>query len=154
MKLTSMMVIGMAVVMRNPGGESLRMLHEWICQHLAEHKHPPRWYLLDDSAVRVRRAVFVAFPHRGTYAAHCAWGEGRPEMMPGSAFLDTLNDSYSAFALRLAEPYDDWREYSYEEQVALQRMRRSAAFQYRGVYNIWRSPAPYAVLTSWILLIM
>jgi pimeloyl-ACP methyl ester carboxylesterase len=40
----------------------------------------------------VRRAVFVATPHRGTWAALLAWGGGRSEMMPGSAFLAQLGE--------------------------------------------------------------
>jgi triacylglycerol esterase/lipase EstA (alpha/beta hydrolase family) len=50
-----------------------------------------RWYLLEISDAPVRRAAFIGSPHRGTYSAHLAWGGGRAEMMPGSAFLDTLN---------------------------------------------------------------
>lgn len=50
-----------------------------------------RWYLLRDEAIAVRRLVFLATPHRGTLAAHLAWGEGRDEMMPDSPFLDSLN---------------------------------------------------------------
>jgi pimeloyl-ACP methyl ester carboxylesterase len=50
-----------------------------------------RWYLLRDDAVAVRRLAFLATPHRGTLAAHLAWGDGREEMMPESPFLDTLN---------------------------------------------------------------
>jgi triacylglycerol lipase len=50
-----------------------------------------RWYLLRSDAVPVRRVVFLATPHRGTMAAHLAWGESREEMIPESAFLDSLN---------------------------------------------------------------
>lgn len=50
-----------------------------------------RWYLKGPGAAVVRRAVFVASPHRGTYAAYLAWGEGGREMEPESPFLDTLN---------------------------------------------------------------
>lgn len=50
-----------------------------------------RWYLLWEDAVPVRRVAFLATPHRGTLAAHLAWGPGRDEMMPESAFLDSLN---------------------------------------------------------------
>jgi pimeloyl-ACP methyl ester carboxylesterase len=50
-----------------------------------------RWYLLTRRAAPVRRAVFIASPHRGTLSAHLAWGGGRDEMMPDSPFLDTLN---------------------------------------------------------------
>jgi triacylglycerol lipase len=40
---------------------------------------------------RVRRVVFLATPHRGTWAAYFAFGEGRAEMLPGSDFLRDLN---------------------------------------------------------------
>ena len=39
----------------------------------------------------MRRAIFIASPHRGTLTAHLAWGEGRDEMMPESGFLESLN---------------------------------------------------------------
>lgn len=50
-----------------------------------------RWFMLQPGSPHVRRVVFVASPHRGTYSAYVAWGEGSREMKPGSAFLDTLN---------------------------------------------------------------
>jgi len=49
-----------------------------------------RLYLRDHPG-KVRRVVFLATPHRGTYAAYLAFGRGRAEMLPGSAFLDSLN---------------------------------------------------------------
>jgi triacylglycerol lipase len=50
-----------------------------------------RWYLKTRAGAPVRRAVFIASPHRGTLTAHLAWGEGREEMMPESEFLAALN---------------------------------------------------------------
>lgn len=50
-----------------------------------------RWYLKTREGAPVRRAVFLASPHRGTLTAHLAWGEGREEMMPESEFLAALN---------------------------------------------------------------
>lgn len=38
----------------------------------------------------VRRVVFLATPHFGTYSSLVAWGEGAREMYPGSDFLLTL----------------------------------------------------------------
>ncbi|MGH7503199.1 MAG: esterase/lipase family protein [Longimicrobiales bacterium] len=38
----------------------------------------------------VRRAVFLATPHYGTWMAWLAWGDGGREMRPGSAFLHRL----------------------------------------------------------------
>jgi triacylglycerol esterase/lipase EstA (alpha/beta hydrolase family) len=39
----------------------------------------------------VRRAVFVATPHRGTWMARFAWGQGAREMRPGSDLLQELD---------------------------------------------------------------
>ena len=41
-------------------------------------------------------------------------------------FVDTLNEHYAQFCTRMDRPYDDWRAFSYEEQVALQELRRAA----------------------------
>ncbi len=41
----------------------------------------------------VRRAVFLATPHRGTVVGHLAWGEGGGEMKPDSEFLTDLNSA-------------------------------------------------------------
>ncbi len=40
--------------------------------------------------VDVRRVVFLATPHFGTYSSLVAWGEGAREMYPGSRFLLSL----------------------------------------------------------------
>lgn len=50
-----------------------------------------RYYLQSGGADDVRRVVFLATPHRGTYAAYVAWGAGGREMAPGSDFLLSLN---------------------------------------------------------------
>jgi len=50
-----------------------------------------RWALNGPFAPPVRRVVFLATPHRGTWAAYVAWGAGGDEMEPGSPFLDSLN---------------------------------------------------------------
>jgi triacylglycerol lipase len=47
----------------------------------------------------VRRAVFLATPHRGTWAAFLAWGRGGSEMRPASDFLEQL-DSVAAAHVR------------------------------------------------------
>ncbi len=59
-----------------------------------------------DEAVRVRRAVFLGTPHRGTVVAVLSWGDGGREMVPGSVFLNRLNagppvpDGVQALAVR------------------------------------------------------
>jgi len=49
-----------------------------------------RYYMQNDGAGKVRRVAFLATPHRGTYTAYLAWGDGGQEMHPGSAFLMDL----------------------------------------------------------------
>jgi hypothetical protein len=43
--------------------------------------------------------------------------------------VDTLNEYYSDFYARMDKPYDDWRAYSYEEQVALDSLNRSSTLK-------------------------
>lgn len=50
-----------------------------------------RWYLRLRPRPPVRRVAFLASPHEGTLSAHFAWGEGGDDMLPESAFLDSLN---------------------------------------------------------------
>jgi len=40
--------------------------------------------------------------------------------------VDTLNEHYGEFVTSMEEPYDNWRAFSYEEQVALAELRRQA----------------------------
>jgi triacylglycerol lipase len=49
-----------------------------------------RYFLQNGGGEAVRRVVFVATPHRGTWTAYLAWGEGGREMQPGSLFLMDL----------------------------------------------------------------
>jgi hypothetical protein len=44
-------------------------------------------------------------------------------------FVDTLNQHYANFYGEMEEPYDSWRKYSYEEQMALDAIRRKARTQ-------------------------
>jgi hypothetical protein len=41
-------------------------------------------------------------------------------------FVDTLNEHYADFYERMDAPYDDWRTYSYEEQVAYDALRKES----------------------------
>lgn len=52
---------------------------------LAVRKH------LVEGATGIRKAVFLATPHRGTMTAYLAWGEGGEEMQPGGPFLLDIN---------------------------------------------------------------
>jgi hypothetical protein len=41
-------------------------------------------------------------------------------------FVDTLNEYYADFQLRMEGPYESWRQWSYEEQLNLRQIRRAA----------------------------
>jgi len=41
-------------------------------------------------------------------------------------FVDTLNDYYQGFYERMGAPYANWRQYSYEEQAALDKINRES----------------------------
>ena len=60
-----------------------------------------RHLLVRIDASAVRRAVFLATPHRGTYTAYFAWGDGGLEMQPGSEFLQGLDAPTPVPALAL-----------------------------------------------------
>ncbi len=49
-----------------------------------------RWYLGNDPTAPVRRVIYLATPHAGTWLAHAAGGPGAIEMRPGSEFLRQL----------------------------------------------------------------
>jgi acyl-CoA synthetase (AMP-forming)/AMP-acid ligase II len=40
--------VGMAVVLTNSEGSTIRALHSWMRSQLAEHKMPMRWWLVDE----------------------------------------------------------------------------------------------------------
>ena len=44
-------------------------------------------------------------------------------------FVDTLNEYYADFHAQMDAPYDSWRAYSYEEQVALEKLNRAAKWE-------------------------
>jgi oxalate---CoA ligase len=40
--------VGLAVVLKDRGDDTVRALHQWMTQHLAEFKMPHRWWLIDE----------------------------------------------------------------------------------------------------------
>ena len=44
-------------------------------------------------------------------------------------FVDTLTEYYANFHARMSEPYDNWRRFSYEEEVAARKLKRKARMQ-------------------------
>ncbi len=59
--------VAMAVVMRDRSPEALASLHDWMRQHLAEHKMPVRWHLLEEIPRTSRGKI-----NRDTVARDCA----------------------------------------------------------------------------------
>jgi hypothetical protein len=41
-------------------------------------------------------------------------------------FIDTLNEHYADFYARMDKPYDDWRGYSYQEEIAADAIKRES----------------------------
>ncbi|MEM7582451.1 MAG: hypothetical protein AAF560_03650 [Acidobacteriota bacterium] len=44
-------------------------------------------------------------------------------------FVDTLTEYYANFHAQMSEPYDNWRKFSYEEEVARRKLKRQARTQ-------------------------
>ena len=44
-------------------------------------------------------------------------------------FIDSLNEYYADFYLHMGEPYDDWREISFDEELQLRKLRREATLE-------------------------
>ena len=44
-------------------------------------------------------------------------------------FVDTLNEYYANFYAQMDDAYDEWRQFSYEEEEALREIRRAARWQ-------------------------
>jgi acyl-CoA synthetase (AMP-forming)/AMP-acid ligase II len=40
--------VGLALVLDDSSDRMVSDLYEWVHQHLAEHKHPAQWFLLDE----------------------------------------------------------------------------------------------------------
>jgi hypothetical protein len=96
----------------------------------------------------VARLRFAASMAPDPYAGYLATGKGgraRVERLPAAddpmiarvsairdrdqMFVDTLNEYYADFYARMDKPYDDWRAYSYTEQVALDSINRASTLK-------------------------
>ncbi len=44
-------------------------------------------------------------------------------------FVDTLTEYYANFHAQMSEPYDNWRQFSYDEEVARRKQKRTAMLQ-------------------------
>jgi len=70
--------VGVAIVLRRSDAAALRALYEFTALHLAKHKLPRRWYLLDTIPRTSRGKV-----NRGTVAETCAGLESVNPAPPG-----------------------------------------------------------------------
>ena len=59
--------VGLAVVLKTPGDENVRALHDWLARHVGKHQMPARWYLLDDMPRTSRGKI-----NRSQVAQKCA----------------------------------------------------------------------------------
>lgn len=78
-------------------------------------------------------AEYLELNRKGRYEVQRLPADDDPMMMRVAQirerdymFVDTLNEHYSEFCVSMEEPYDNWRSFSYEEQVALAELRRQA----------------------------
>jgi hypothetical protein len=78
-------------------------------------------------------APFLKSGRSGHYALLRLPAEGDPMVRRVSEirdrdqmFVDTLNDYYTSFYERMGAPYSNWRQYSYEEQAALDKINRES----------------------------
>jgi hypothetical protein len=87
-------------------------------------------------AVQLAPEVFgdyITLNRKGRYDVERLPSEGDP-MMERIArlresdylFVDTLNEHYNDFYLRMGNPYHEWRSYSYKEVMALRQVKRDA----------------------------
>lgn len=44
-------------------------------------------------------------------------------------FIDTLTEYYANFSAQMNEPYENWRKFSYDEEVAARKLKRKARWQ-------------------------
>ena len=73
-------------------------------------------------ADRSGRFELVRMPAEGDPMAHrVSQIHDRDQML-----VDTLNDYYLSFYERMGSPYSNWRQYSYQEQAALDKIKRES----------------------------
>ena len=108
----------------------------------ARDKRKPRELAEVREVARLRFAASMAPEPFAAYLATGKKGRARVERLPAAddpmiariaairerdhMFVDTLNEYYADFYARMDKPYDDWRAYSYTEQVALDSINRAS----------------------------
>ncbi len=111
----------------------------------ARDKRKPAELTAAKEVARLRFAASMAPDPYAAYVATDKKGRSRVERLPAQddpvmaritairdrdqMFVDTLNEYYADFYARMDKPYDDWRAYSYTEQVALDSINRASTLK-------------------------
>ncbi len=81
-------------------------------------------------------AQYLRTNHKGRYEVRALPAEDDPMLLRlglirerDDMFVDTLNEYYSDFHLRMDKPYDDWRANSYTEQAAYDSLNKSGKWK-------------------------
>ena len=129
------------------GRDPFQALYNRIANDLvrARDKRKPQELAEVREVARLRFAASMAPDPYAAYLATGKKGRARVERLPAAddpmiariaairerdhMFVDTLNEYYADFYARMDKPYDDWRAYSYTEQVALDSINRAATLK-------------------------
>ena len=129
------------------GRDPFQALYNRIANELvrAREKRKPQELAEVREVARLRFAASMAPDPYAAYLATGKKGRTRVERLPAAddpmivrisairdrdhMFVDTLNEYYADFYARLDKPYDDWRAYSYTEQVALDSINRASTLK-------------------------
>lgn len=128
-------------------GDPYESLYNRIANDLVKSrdKMDPDDLLTVRAVTRMRFAVGIAPDVFDGYMTQSKKGRWRIDRLPADGdpmmlridlirerdylFVDTLNEFYAELYARMGQPYDDWREFSYEERMALRAIRREATTQ-------------------------
>jgi len=129
------------------GRDPFQALYNRVANDLvrAREKRKPQELGEVREVARLRFAASMAPEPYAAYLATGKKGRTRVERLPAAddpmiarvcairdrdhMFVDTLNEYYADFYARLDKPYDDWRAYSYTEQVALDSINRASTLK-------------------------
>ncbi|HEX9187281.1 MAG TPA: hypothetical protein VGB87_09430, partial [Vicinamibacteria bacterium] len=129
------------------GRDPFQPLYNRIANDLvrARDKRKPKELADVREVARLRFAASMAPDPYASYVITDGKGRSRVERLPAAddpmigritairerdqMFVDTLNEYYADFYARMDKPYDDWRSYSYTEQVALDSIRRASTLK-------------------------
>ena len=129
------------------GRDPFQALYNRIANDLvrARDKRKPQELAEVREVARLRFAASMAPDPYAAYLDTGKKGRARVERLPAvddplmarisaigerdQMFVDTLNEYYADFYARMDKPYDDWRAYSYTEQVALDSINRASTLK-------------------------